>query len=318
MAILTVIVVLAGVYSLYTLTHPHHPVNKSTSQGEAAGGVTVIAGPEAHPDIKTAKEQIPSEKTETQIAADVTHIAEKPLAPATKGKAQVRFTSVPEGAAIEVDGKSSSEWVTPFAMSDLAPGTHQVVLTKTGYSPQSGALQVGRRTTTYSASLKPITTAVSVATEPKGAAIEIDGANTGAFSPAQIPVATGEHRIVVYLDGYRSASALANVNDGHIYRFAPVLNPADSRQAGNVRARLGKLWGSVPSGKGMVDFRTNPSGARISVNGHDVPIATPAHAPLAAGDYVITFREPGYKQAEKTVHVEAGKLVMVDTALDPE
>jgi hypothetical protein len=288
--------------------------------------VTVTAGPEIEPaPEQRAKEIVAPGTPDKPIIAEpkkpveaTSQSTEKPSIFRIGGKVQVRFTSVPDGAAIEIDGKSSSEWVTPFSMAGLAPGTHQVVLTKTGYSPHSETFEVGRRSTTYSATLQAINTAVSIATEPSGASIEIDGANTGAFSPAQIPVATGYHRIVVYLDGYRPASATASINDGQVYRFAPVMNPSDSRQAGNVHPRLGKLWGSVPAGKGMVDFRTNPAGARISVNGHDVPIATPAHAPLPEGNYVVIFREPGYKPAEKTVRVEAGKLVMVDTTLEPE
>jgi serine/threonine-protein kinase len=319
---LTVIIVLAGLYSLYTLTHPRQVANKPkplAASVATAGGVTVIAGPETQPDRQPTKDPQTSEQPEKTPVAEITKNPEKPaIAEPKPGKGQVRFTSTPDGAAIEMDGKSSSEWVTPFVMSGVAPGEHKVVLTKTGFTPETGTLQVGRRGATYSATLQAILTAVAVKTEPTGASIEIDGANTGAYSPARIPVAVGEHRITVYLDGYRPASALATINEGQVYRFAPVLNPADSRQAGNVRVRLGKLWGAMPSGKGMVDFRTNPSGARISVNGHEVPIATPAHAPLAAGDYVITFREPGYKAAEKTVHVEAGKLLMVDTALEPE
>jgi serine/threonine-protein kinase len=326
---LTVICVLAGLYSLYTMTHPHSVLSKPRpfpQTAQVAGGVTVTTGPEIQPAPEQRTKEIAAPGTpDKPVIAEQEKPVEATSQPAEKpsifrigGKAQVRFTSVPDGAAIEIDGKSSSEWVTPFSMAGLARGTHQVVLTKTGYSPHSETFEVGRRSTTYSATLQAINTAVSIATEPAGASIEIDGANTGAFSPAQIPVATGYHRIVVYLDGFRAAFATASINDGQVYRFAPVLNPSDSRQAGNVHPRLGKLWGSVPAGKGMVDFRTNPAGARISVNGHDVPIATPAHAPLAAGNYVVIFREPGYKPAEKTVRVEAGKLVMVDTALEPE
>jgi hypothetical protein len=95
-----------------------------------------------------------------------------------------------------------------------------------------------------------------------------------------------------------------------------------SRDAGNTNllsAHLGKLFGGgVPAGKGMIDFRTNPPGARILVDGAEARIATPAHAPMPPGNYTITLVEPGYKPVQQTVHVEPGKRVNLDINLEPQ
>jgi hypothetical protein len=135
-------------------------------------------------------------------------------------------------------------------------------------------------------------------------------------------VAPGQHKIVVHLDGYRNAQVSAPVNNGQVYRFSPVLNPTDAREAGNssaVATRFRKLFGGgIPAGKGMIDFVTSPPGARIVVNGKPVAVATPAHAPFPPGNYRVELRQSGYKPVQQTVHVDVGKISKVEAKLDPQ
>jgi hypothetical protein len=247
------------------------------------------------------------------------HVPEKAL---VSDKVEIRFTSNPPGAFVQVDGKSSSEWLTPFTMPDLTPGTHEVVFTKQGYSSETRKLEIGPKNDSYNLDLVPVTTALSVTSDPPGASIEVDGRDTGKVTPAQIPVAEGDHKIVVYLDGYHNAQTLATVDRGQIFSFSPTLNPADARQAGNsnpVTTRLGKIFGGgIRGGKGMIDFVSNPPGARIFIQGRPMAFATPAHVPIPEGDYRIEFREDGYKPVEENVHVEAGKGIRVAVTLEPQ
>jgi hypothetical protein len=237
-------------------------------------------------------------------------------------KVEIRFTSNPPGAFVQVDGKSSSEWLTPFTMPDLTPGTHEVVFTKQGYSSETRKLEIGPKNDSYNLDLVPVTTALSVTSDPPGASIEVDGRDTSKVTPAQIPVAEGDHKVVVHLDGYRNAQTLATVDRGQIFSFSPTLNPADARQAGNsnpVTTRLGKIFlGGIRGGKGMIDFVSNPPGARIFIQGRPMAFATPAHVPIPEGDYRIEFRETGYKPIEENVHVEAGKGIRVAVTLEPQ
>ena len=71
-------------------------------------------------------------------------------------------------------------------------------------------------------------------------------------------------------------------------------------------------------GKGMIDFVSNPPGAKIFIQGRPMPFATPAHRQIPEGDYRIEFREAGYKPVQQNVHVEAGKNVKVVVTLDPQ
>lgn len=237
-------------------------------------------------------------------------------------KVEIRFNSKPAGAFVQIDGKSSSAWLTPFRLPDLTPGTHEVVFTKQGYAVETRKLEIGPKNDSYSLELAPVTTALSISSDPPGAGIDVDGRDSGKVTPAQIPVAEGQHRIAVHLDGYHTAQVMANVNRGDVFSFQPVLNPGDARQAGNtnpVTTRLGKIFGGgIKGGKGMIDFVTTPPGAKILINGRAIPIATPAHFPFPPGDYRIELREPGYKPMQQAVHVEAGKISRVSVSLDPK
>ena len=242
-------------------------------------------------------------------------VAEKPKS--QNGKREVRFRSNPEGAFIQIDGKSSEAWVTPFTTSDIAPGSHEVVFTKVGYSPEARTFEIGPKSSSYKVNLAPVTTAIAITSDPTGAEIEVDGHDTTRMTPAQIPVAEGEHNILVRLDGFRSAELNADVKKGQIYQFHPMLNPAGAPQAGSA-SRLSKLFGGGFRAKGVIDFVSSPPGARIFIHGRAAQIATPAHDAFAPGDYSIELREQGYKPVKQIVHVEPGKISKIEALLEPQ
>ena len=257
----------------------------------------------------------------TQSKSGVVHASQKSSA-SEPDRIGMRFTSRPEGAAVQIDGLSSATWTTPFTVPELKLGAHNVVFTKPGYSDETRRIELNPSSSSYHINLLPISTSVAVTSEPPGAGIEIDGQPTHKVTPARVPVAQGQHRIMVHLDGYRNAQVTATVNQAQTFRFSPVLNRADAREAGNssaVATRFRKLFGGgIPVGKGMIDFVTTPPGAKIIVNGKTVAIATPAHAPFPPGDYRIELRESGYKPVQQTVRVDAGRISKIEAKLDPQ
>jgi len=323
-----------AIAALYGFQHrPQLPPAQETSQASSTAPATPPvsspiassasrANPVAAPQASAPEQEAKADKSEpksSSASSTKKGIVEK-IAPAAK--VEIRFTSNPEGAFVEFDGKSSAAWTTPFTMDSIAPGTHEVVFTKQGYSVETRSLEIGPKNSSYNMNLVPVMTAVSVTSDPPGASIEIDGKETGKVTPAQIPVAEGGHKIVVHMDGYHSQQTTKEVAKGTVLDFSPVLNPVDARQAGNgnpVTTRLGKFFGKgIPAGKGVIDFGSNPPGARIFIQGRPAAIATPAHAPLPPGDYRIEFREPGYKPKQTTAHVDAGQKTVVYLTLDPQ
>jgi hypothetical protein len=302
---------------LYRFKHRAH----AAASVPAVTSAAVVAP--TPPQIVQPTQQQPSEKQSKPVvtrkpAHVATHGDGKEQTQSADEKVQIHFRTNPEGAFVQIDGQSSDAWVTPFTMPDVTPGAHEVVFTKSGYSSETRSLKIGPRNSTYSASLVPITTALSLTSEPPGADIEIDGKDTTRMTPAQIPVAEGEHTIVLRLDGYHEQQVTATVKKGAVFQFSPVLNPGDAPQAGNT-SRLGKIFGSTfRGGKGIVDFVTTPPGAKIFIRGRAAAIATPAHAAFAPGSYRIELREPGYKPVQQTVVVEPGQISKVEVTLDPQ
>jgi len=288
-------------------------------------GATLVAGKYwKRPDEPAATQQVQMRASASARPTTQTHFASSRRVESTTSgeRVEIRFSSKPQGAAVQIDGLTSAAWTTPFKASDLKVGPHNVVFNKPGYSEETRRIELTSSSSSYHINLSPVITSVSVTSEPAGADIDIDGNATGKVTPARVPVKPGEHRIVVRLNGYRSAQVVAMVNKAQVFRFAPVLNPADAREAGNssaVSERFKKLFGGgIPAGKGMIDFVTSPPGAKIVVNGKPVAIATPAHAPFSPGTYRIELRQSGYKPVQQTVHVEVGKISKVEAKLDPQ
>ncbi|HWC20511.1 MAG TPA: protein kinase [Terriglobales bacterium] len=301
-------------------------------QHPAAAAVAQLTVPPA----PSAANQIPPQTTATPDPAkgrDSTKAAPQQAEPATghaaaidpsekakssNGKLKINFRSNPEGAFIQFDGNSSEAWLTPFSMPDVSQGKHELVFSKVGYKSETRIVHFGAKSTSYATKLVPITTAVALSSDPPGADIEIDGKDTTRMTPAEIPVAQGEHKIVLRLGGYREQQVIAYVKKGEVFQFHPVLNLADVPQAGN-SSRLGKLLaGGFRTNKGIVDFVTTPPGARIYIRGRASQIATPAHASLLPGEYPIELREQGYKTARRTVRVEPGQTIKLEVTLEPQ
>lgn len=75
------------------------------------------------------------------------------------------------------------------------------------------------------------TATVSVATEPPGAQIFLDGVSANAVTPADIRVPTGTHTIEVRLDGYQSRSQELTAQAGQGMRLSIPLQPGQSGPA---------------------------------------------------------------------------------------
>src|SRR6202044_582559 len=98
-------------------------------------------------------------------------------------------TSTPAGAQVQIDGKSDSSWVTPFNLSTLNPGQHTLIVSKFGYQAETRSIDVASGSKSFvSLQLAQMTATLSLTSEPAGAAIWMDGKDTGRVTPAQISI----------------------------------------------------------------------------------------------------------------------------------
>src|SRR5208337_3018708 len=73
---------------------------------------------------------------------------------ATPPVGQLLVTANVSGATISVDGQSGPNWVTPYTISDLSVGSHQVMVSKEGYDNYQQSVTIeGGKTNSLTASL---------------------------------------------------------------------------------------------------------------------------------------------------------------------
>ena len=62
---------------------------------------------------------------------------------------QLAVDSTPQGAQVQVDGRTDPSYVTPFALTNLQPGQHSITVSKPGYSTDTRTVNVtsGNRAT---------------------------------------------------------------------------------------------------------------------------------------------------------------------------
>ncbi|MGB8004994.1 MAG: serine/threonine-protein kinase, partial [Gaiellaceae bacterium] len=108
-------------------------------------------------------------------------------APVAAVPGQLVIDSTPQGAQLEIDGRTDPNWVTPYTLAGLNPGQHTIVASKAGYSPDSRTVDVvSASKTALALHLTSLSATVNVATDPAGAAIFLDGKDTLRVTPSNI------------------------------------------------------------------------------------------------------------------------------------
>jgi serine/threonine protein kinase len=233
---------------------------------------------------------------------------------------ELKVTSDPAGAQVEIDGRMLRNWTTPFTTPALHAGHHTLLVSLDGYKPITQKVEVAaNHKTPISFSLEQLKATLAVTSDPPGANIVVDGIPTGQVTPAQITVDPGQHKVAVRKQGYRSAETLADAGPGQTLNFSPQLQQGTGEGLG----AKGKLaaWrnfeetGQLPAGKGGLQIRTNPPGAQITVNDIPVPRTTPFRFPVAPGTYRVRLSMNGYYAITKIVQVDAGNMTQVSEKL---
>ena len=227
------------------------------------------------------------------------------------------------GARISVDGRSDPTWVTPYTVSDLSVGSHQVVVSKEGYNNYQQAVTIeAGKTNSFNASLTaqaPETPPPATAEEPavanvkpskkeivptgavtrigqllvkanvSGARISVDGSSEPNWiTPysSTIDLHTGTHQVVVSKEGYDDYQQSVSIEGGKPF---------------TVNARL-----SV--GSGEVTIVTTPPGFDVLIDGKLIG-PSPARESVAAGSHKYTVRQPGAAPYEDTFNIKSGAIL---------
>jgi len=138
----------------------------------------------------------------------------------------VAISSIPSDAYIYLDGKNMLV-KTPDTLSSVSIGSHEVKLTMFNYLDWIDTVNVTKNaTTTVTATLIPKTGTIIINSNPKGAAIWLDGNNTGNLTPdTLINTPVGWHSIKLTLYNYYDYNTSVNLVEGQAAAVDAKLNP---------------------------------------------------------------------------------------------
>jgi serine/threonine-protein kinase len=279
------------------------------SQPQSAA--TTETQPPAAPDV--------AEPVPTRAASGARNSRKKPVVPVAPVivPGQMAIDSTPQGAQVQVDGKTDPTWITPFTLSGVNPGQHAVAVSKAGYSTDTRTIEVASGTKLFVVThLAQLLATLAVSSNPAGANVYVDGKDTGKTTPAQVSVDKGQHVVVVRKSGYIDETTSAPFVLGQTVSFSPSL-----RQLGNVDdiktvGKMKKLFGGgAAQGMGQVSVKTEPKGAQIAVNQHMLEKNSPVEFMLDPGNYVVDITLSGYAPVHKIITVDKGGKVVVDESL---
>ncbi len=233
---------------------------------------------------------------------------------------QLAVDSTPQGAQVQVDGQTDPSWVTPFAVTNLQPGSHSVTVSKAGYSTDTRSVEVGAgaRANTM-VHLSQLMATLVVKSDPAGANVYVDGHDVGAKTPAQVTVNKGQHVVLVRMSGYLDETMNAQFVLGQTFNFSPSLRPLGNADSIKTVGKMSKLFGGkAQAGQAIVSIHTQPKGAQVSVNQHMLEKNSPVDVALDPGNYVIDINLTGYAPVHKIITADKGSKVVVDETLQPQ
>jgi eukaryotic-like serine/threonine-protein kinase len=278
------------------------------------------ASPEPEP-VRAAKPQ-PAEREPVAEPAPARGRNAKPskkvVTPAPVIPGQIAIDSTPQGAQVQVDGKSDPSYVTPFVLTNLEPGQHSITVSKAGYSTDTRAVAVtsANRTTTV-IHLAQLMATLIVKSDPSGANIYVDGRDVGTKTPAQVSVDKGQHVVLVRMSGYLDETMNAQFALGQTFNFAPTLRSLGNTDSIKAVGKMSKLFGGkgADAGQAVLTIHTQPKGAQIAINQHMLDKNSPVDVALDPGNYVVDISQSGYAPIHKIISVDKGGKAVIDEVM---
>ncbi len=234
---------------------------------------------------------------------------------------QLNVSSVPEGAQFKVDGRENPAWITPFNVAGLPPGQHMITFTKTGYKGEARSLEVSAgMKSAMTVQLESLYAIVLLTSEPAGAAVYMDGRDTGRLTPTQITSdKPGSHSFMFKKQGYLEETTTADLQTGQTARVTSNLKVLGNADDIKIGGKFKKLFGGGDmAAMAAVTVKTQPKGAQVAVNRHLLDKNSPVDFHLGPGTYVVDITLSGYKDVHKVLNLEKGSKVSIDETLEHE
>jgi hypothetical protein len=198
-------------------------------------------------------------------------------------------------------GRALNQCQTPCSFNNLFPAQYSLGVKKDGYRPVETALQVKANSVSdQKLNLESLAKGLFLSSEPPGADVFINGAKQSGQTPVTLPLAAGNYKLTLRLQGYDPYSGTVEVKDNAQTELNLKLS---ARANGRV------AWAQVD---------TIPKGADILVDGAPTGKTTPSRVELPIGLHTVTLRLGGFKDVRRTVEVSDGGTVTVEASLKHE
>ena len=234
---------------------------------------------------------------------------------------QLSVDSTPQGAQVQIDGRTQPTWLTPFNFTNLLPGQHSITVSKPGYSTDTRTVEAvsGNRITIIS-HLSQLMATLVVKSDPPGANIYVDGRDMGTRTPAQVSVDKGQHVVLVRMMGYLDETMNGQFALGQTYSYSPSLRPLGNADSIKTVNKMSKLFGGkgAQAGQATLSIRTQPKGAQVAINQHIMEKNSPLDVALDPGNYVVDITLSGYAPIHKVITATRGDKVAVDEVMQPQ
>jgi eukaryotic-like serine/threonine-protein kinase len=233
---------------------------------------------------------------------------------------ELAINSTPEGAQIQIDGRSDPNWITPYSMTGLEPGPHAITIRKSGYSSEARNVDVASGSKSFFVvHLIQLGAMVTVTSSPVGASIFVNGKDSGRVTPAQIVADKGSHTFLVRKQGYLDETTTVDLAAGQTFNFSPILKPMGITDDIKPVGKFNKLFGGESGpGMGKISVKTQPKGAQVTVNRRMVDRPTPVNFLLNPGNYFVDITLSGYKPIHRVINVEKSSKLELNEILEPE
>src|SRR4029077_18159843 len=212
--------------------------------------------------------------------------------------AALSIASEPAGAAILLDGKPPQ--APPNTFTDVPFGSHQITATLEDYEPIKQDIQVRKgMAPQVRLQLKPVQelAALSVTTDPAGAAILLDGKPPQAPPNTFTDVPFGSHQITATLEDYEPIKQDIQVRKGMAPQVRLQLKPVQELAA--------------------LSVTTDPAGASILLDGKPPQVPPNTFTDVPFGSHQITATLEDYEPIKQDIQVRKGMAPQVRLQLKP-
>lgn len=137
---------------------------------------------------------------------------------------------------------------------------------------------------------------IYVSSNPQGAAIYVDGINTGGITPDTVEAKEGLRKVTLKKSGYTDYTFDVSVEAGKVSVVSNISLTA----------------------LGSISVVSDPVGAQIFLNGENTNFITPkVISSLAAGSYQVTLKYSNHRDTTVTVNVTDGNQAVVNISMTP-